>query len=96
MTASQLINSTKLMSQSFEVETVHRSRPTQVLKTKKPEQILLQVRQQKMDEMNLYKEASSEKKYKDIQALLGMMNAHGKLPKKDQANPEAAASAPGN
>ena len=81
MTASQMIKTSKLMSQSVEVDTVQQSRITQVLKTKKPEHILLQVRNKKIDELNQYKEASSDKKYKDIQALLGMMNAHGKLPK---------------
>ena len=79
--ANQMINSTKLMSQSVEVDTVHQSRPTQVLKTHKPEQILLQVRNRKINELNSYKQETSEKKMKDITALLGMMNTHGKLPK---------------
>ena len=66
MTASQMIRTSKLMTQSMEVDTVHQSRPTQVLKQKKPEQILLQVRNKKINELNEYKDAPSEKKFKDI------------------------------
>ena len=79
---SQMIHSSKMQSNALEVEAVHKSRPTQVLKQKKPEQILLEVRNKKIAEMNQYKEAPAEKKYKDIQSLLTMMNAHGNLPKK--------------
>ena len=70
------------------------SRPTQVLKTKKPEHILLQVRNKKLAELGQYKEESSDKKYKDIQDLLKMMNKHAKLPKTAvQEEAEAAKAA---
>ena len=44
------------MSSTFEVEAVHKSRPTHVLKTKKPDQIILEVRSKKIAELNQYKE----------------------------------------
>ena len=66
MTASSMINTQKLKTNSFEIDAVHLSRITQVLKTKKPEQILLEVRSKKIAQLNEYKEAASEKKYKDI------------------------------
>ena len=47
-----MVNTSKLMNSSFEVETVHKSRPMQVLKTKKPEQIILEVRSKKIAELN--------------------------------------------
>ena len=50
--AATMINQSKLMSQSVEVDTVQHSRPTQFLKTQKPEQILLQVRNKKIEELN--------------------------------------------
>ena len=50
--AATMINQSKLMSQSVEVDTVQMSRPTQFLKTQKPEQILLQVRNKKIEELN--------------------------------------------
>ena len=62
-----------------------------MLKTKKPEQILSEVRARKIQEMNQYKEMPTEKKYKDIQSLLSMMNAHGKLPKAKN-NPDGSDS----
>ena len=42
----------KLMTNSMEVDAVHQSRPTQVLKMKKPEQILMEVRSKKIAELN--------------------------------------------
>ena len=48
----------------------------------------MDVRNKKVAELQQYKEASTEQKYKDIQALLKMMNQHGKLPKSAQVNPE--------
>ena len=80
-TASQMINTSKLMSSTLEIDAVHKSRPTQVLKTKKPDQIILEVRSKKIAELNQYKEQPTEKKYLDIQNLLGQMNTHGRLPK---------------
>lgn len=56
----------KLTTNAFEVDAVHKSRPVQVLKTKKPDQILLEVRSKKIAELNKYKNAPSEKKFKDI------------------------------
>ena len=41
------------------------------------------MRNRKIQELNRYKEAPTEKKYKDIQMLLGLMNDHSKLPKAD-------------
>jgi virulence-associated protein VapD len=41
----------------------------------------LEVRSKKIQELNKYKEEPTEKKYKDIQTLLGMMTTHGRLPK---------------
>ena len=61
-----MVNNQKLSTNAFEIKAVHNSRPTQVLKTKKPEQILLEVRNRKIAELNQYKEASSNKKIKDI------------------------------
>lgn len=87
--AAQMVNQSKLLTNSMEVEAVHQSRLTQVLKMKKPDQILAEVRNKKIAELNQYKEANTEKKYTDIQKLLTMMNAHGKLPNssgKKQAN----------
>ena len=92
-TASQMINTSKLMNSTFEVEAVHKSRPTQVLKTKKPDQIILEVRNKKIAELNQYKEVPTEKKYLDIQNLLGMMNKHGRLPKQLLAAEEDKAKA---
>ena len=66
MAASQMINNSKLMSSTFEVGTVHNSRPTHVLKQKNPDQIILEVRSKKIAELNQYKEQSTEKKYQDI------------------------------
>lgn len=40
----------------------------------------MEVRSKKIAEMNLYKDAGAERKFNDIQALLKMMNTHGKLP----------------
>ena len=82
--AQSMIQQSKISNQFDEIDAVHKSRPTQILKTKKPEQLLLEVRNRKISEMNTYKDAPSEKKYKDIQNLLKEMNTHGKLPKKDQ------------
>ena len=76
-----MIHQQKIGSQVEEQNSVFLSRTAQVLKTKKPEEILLQVRTKKIEELNKYKEAPSEKKFKDIQALLVQMNAHSKLPK---------------
>ena len=81
VTASQMINNSKLLNNSQEIEAVHNSRITQALKTKKPEQILVEVRSRKIAELNQYKDEPTEKKFKDIQSLLNMMNVHGKLPK---------------
>ena len=39
------------------------------------------MRNKKIAELNQYKEVPTEKKYLDIQNLLGMMNKHGRLPK---------------
>jgi len=54
--AEHMINSSKFLNNSVEVNAVHQSRPTQVLKLKKPEQILLDVRNKKVAELNLYKD----------------------------------------
>lgn len=84
--ANLMATQTKVLTNSIEVDAVHQSRPTQVLKMKKPEQILMEVRSKKIAELNQYKEANTEKKYQDIQNLLKMMNAHGKLPKEAGKN----------
>jgi len=63
VTAANMVNSSKMSANNLEVETIINSRPTQVLKTKKPEQILMEVRSKKIQELNQYKEVSSEKKY---------------------------------
>jgi len=57
-----MINQTKLMNNSMEVAAVSKSRITQALKLKKPDQILMEVRSKKIAELNLYKDATSEKK----------------------------------
>ena len=49
---------------------------------------MLEVRNRKIQELNRYKEAPTEKKYKDIQMLLGLMNDHSKLPKADASDRE--------
>ena len=78
--AEQMVNTHKFLNNSTEVSAIHESRPTQVLKMKKPEQILMEVRSKKIAELNQYKDQATEKKFQDIQALLKMMNTHGKLP----------------
>ena len=77
-----MITSNKLSIGIAEVKTVHESRQVQALKTKKPEQMLLDLRSKKIAEMNAYKEKESDRKVTDIQNLLKMMDAHGKLPKR--------------
>ena len=52
ITAMNLINSSKLSTGKVEVNTIAMSRPTQVLKTKKPNQILMEVRNKKIQELN--------------------------------------------
>ena len=66
ITAQSMIHQQKIGSQVEEQNSVFLSRTAQVLKTKKPEEILLQVRTKKIEELNKYKEAPSEKKFKDI------------------------------
>ena len=80
MTASQMVNTSKMMNNSFELEAVHHNRPSQVLKMKKPEQILMEVRSKKIAELNQYKSQNAERKVNDIENLLKMMNTHSKLP----------------
>jgi len=72
------------MTQNQEANAVKATRIDQVLKTRKPDQILFEVRNRKIAELNNYKEAHTDKRYKDIQGLLTMMNAHGKLAKTDK------------
>lgn len=49
------------------MDTVHQSRPIQVIKMKKPEQIIMEVRSKKIAEMNQYKNvAGAEQKYEEI------------------------------
>ena len=90
--AQSMITQHKLSTNFEEVEAVNQTRIAQTLKRKKPDQILLEIRNKKIQELNQYKEASSEQKYKDIQSLLTMMNQHAKLPKtaSNVENPELA------
>ena len=86
-----MIQQTKLQNNSMEIDAINQTRPTQALKTKKPQQILTEVRTRKIQELNQYKDAPAEKKFKDIQSLLSMMNAYGKLPKAKN-NPDGSDS----
>ena len=77
-----MIRINKLSIGKAEVSTVHESRQVQALKTKKPEQMLLDLRNKKITEMNAYKDKEPDRKVSDIANLLKMMDAHGKLPKR--------------
>lgn len=84
MMSKTLIERSKLQTNNFEISAVHNTRPTVVLKTKTPEQILQEVRNRKIAQLNQYKEVPTDKKFKDIQSLLSMMNTHGKFAKTDK------------
>ena len=91
--AMQMINQSKLMNNSIEVDVINQSRTTQALKAKKPDQILHAVRSKKIAELNSYKEGTTaDKKFKDIQSLLTMMNTHSKLPRSAVPIPEVVDS----
>jgi len=77
-----MVQQSKMQANSVEMETVTKTHPVVVLRQKKPEQILAEVRSRKIAEMNQYKDVPAEKKFKDIQSLLQMMNTHGNLPSK--------------
>ena len=65
-TASQMITSNKLQIGNLEKNAVHESRQIQTLKTKKPEQMLLDLRNKKISEMNAYKDKETDRKVSDI------------------------------
>ena len=44
-----------MLNNNAEKEAIHEKRPIAIVKTKKPEQILVEVRNKKMAELNMYK-----------------------------------------
>ena len=80
-TQKQLIRA-KLQTQSLERTTIDQTNPLHVIRVKKPDQILHEVRQRKMEQLNQYdKNRAADKKYQDIQNLLKDMSIHVKAPK---------------
>ena len=57
MTASVMIDKTKQLTQNQEAKAVQQTRIPQALKERKPEELLLEVRNRKIQELNQYKEA---------------------------------------
>ena len=50
--ASNMINTSKMMNSTIERNTLNNTRTTQVIKLKKPDQIILEVRSKKISELN--------------------------------------------
>lgn len=75
--SESMINAMKTETQFRERDAVVDSVPFRELKKKKTEAILIEVRNRKLAELAQYKNKSPDRKFEDIQKLLGMMSEVG-------------------
>ena len=72
-----MINQKKVETRFAERDAVVDSVPFRELKKKKTDSILIEVRNKKLAELAQYKNKSPDRKFEDIQKLLGMMSDVG-------------------
>ena len=72
-----LVGKTKVQTRFVERDAVVDSVPFREMKKRKPEAVLTEVRNKKLAELAQYKNKAPDRKYEDIQRLLGLMQDVG-------------------